>query len=95
MNRFTVRGVVEAYIRQQRNIVVENVAELRQWWEEQHIDTILDWDRARVLITLSTREFVLACEIGDVVDYTIEWRDQADGRRIRGVELAVVAPAAP
>jgi hypothetical protein len=85
---------VQAFIGRQRNIRVQNVAESRRWWDEQGIETILDWSRPDVLITLSADEFVRAYEIGDVVDYTVAWRDQTNGRRIRAVEITVVAPAA-
>ena len=93
LNRFTIRGEVIPFVERQRNIRVENADELRRWWEEHHIDTKLSWQRPDILIILSAARFVHACRIGDIVDYTIEYRDQANGRRIFGVALAVVTPA--
>jgi hypothetical protein len=95
MPSFTIRGEVIPFIDRQRNIRVHNVAALRQFWADEDIDTDMDWDRREVLITLSKEEFVDGCDIGDTVDYTIESWDRADGRRIRGVALQVIAPLEP
>jgi len=93
MARFTVRGEIIPFIGNQKNIRVHNVHEMRQFWDTEGIDTDMDWNRSEVLVTVSVQEFVNRCSEGDIVDYTIETWDRADGRRIRGVDLQVVTPA--
>lgn len=94
MARFVVRGEVIPFIRNQRNIRVQNLNALREFWNVEGIDTDMDWNPNEVLVTLSSREFVDRCSEGDIVDYTIETWDRANGRRIRGVDLRVITPAA-
>jgi hypothetical protein len=95
MAGFIIRGEIIPFSAQRRNIRVHNDAALRQFWADERIDTKLDWDRSKVLIALNIQRLVNRCEIGDIVDYLIETRDQANGRRIRGVALEVVTRANP
>jgi hypothetical protein len=94
MASFTVRGEVLPFGPNQRNIRVHNVEEMRRFWQAERIDTKLDWEQSEILSTISEQEMVRASEIGAIVDYTIEPWDRADGRRVRGVSLRVVTPAA-
>jgi len=93
MAKFTVRGEIIPFSATQRNIRVQNVEDLRRFWQEERIETDLDWARPEVLVTLGTQKWVNSCAIGEIVDYTIEPWDRADGRRIRGVAFEVVTAA--
>jgi hypothetical protein len=95
MARFTVCGEVTSFTGNQKNIRVRNVGEMRRFWESEGIHTDMDWNPREVLVTLSNQDFVNRCSDGDAVEYTIETWDRADGRRIRGVDLRIVAPSEP
>jgi hypothetical protein len=95
MSRFVVKGTVRAMGEKQRNIAVENIRELREFWTAENIVTQLDWaGTSPPLVTVSARELVNQCERGDEVEYVIETCDRASGRGIRGLDLRVITRAA-
>jgi len=92
MPQFTVRGEVVQMGDNQYNVRVQNAPELDQFWRENDIDTRLDWaGDSPPLVTVSRADLVALCRPGDTVDYNFETWDRADGRRIRGLALSVVA----
>lgn len=93
MATFEVRGTVVPFIGGQFNIEVDNAVELREFWDRESIDTILQDGRGgRPVVTVSAKEFVAKCKPGLKVVYTIETQDRGKRRGICGVTLVPALP---
>ena len=94
MARFIIHGEVISFSQNQKNIRVHNADAMKQFWKDEDIDTILGWAGDQPpLSTVSVKELVDRCEVGDIVDYTIETVDRKSGRGVRGVDLRVIVSA--
>lgn len=92
MAQFTVRGEIVPFSSNQRNIRVQNSAELKAFWQQERIDTDMNWASCPPLVTVSKQSLVSQCQIGDEVEYVIETQNRSNGRRgIRGVSIRVVS----
>lgn len=96
MPSFTARGALERFGKDQWNVLVRNVEEMRQFWSQHRIDTKIEWaGTSPPKATVSRRELVARCEAageGAEVEYDMEVQDRANGRGVTGVDLRMVAP---
>lgn len=97
--RITVIGPIERLGPSQWNVLVRNVQEMRDFWQEHRIDTKIDWaGMAPPKSTVSRSELVEVCNRageGTVVEYEMELDVRSNGfRGVRGYDLRVVGPPA-
>ena len=91
MSQLVVRGRVTTNGPNQLNVRVQNKEETRRFWEVERIDTHLDWAGVvSPLVSMGKQNLINQCKPGDLIDYTIETWDRADGRRIRGVAVRII-----
>lgn len=94
--RFTARGSLERFGKDQWNVLVRNVDEIVRFWDLHGIKTRLDWagmDPPKA--TVGRKPLVARCNAageGVEVEYDMEVQDRANGRGVTGVDLRVVAP---
>lgn len=91
MPQFTAHGEVIPTRGSDLGVRVENVEEIRAFWEEHKIDTDLDWFiPGTPVISIGRQQDIASCRIGDHVSITVEVQDRAGGKRgIRTVDFSV------
>jgi hypothetical protein len=81
------RGPVFPFIGDQWNMHVENADEVRTRWDDEGVETRLDWDGADPpKATINRPEFTRGLVQGRRYEYTVEVVDRRDSRSPRGMK---------